>query len=55
MKQAIKYKIMVDKIQTNDNHYLITHNKFIADLTFNARQLKRDRVEKKLRNSKDNI
>ena len=55
MKQAIKYKTMGGKIQTNDNHYLITHNNIIADLKFNARQLKRDRVEKKLRNYKDNI
>ena len=53
-KEAIKHKTMIDKIQQIDNHYLLTHKRIIADLTCNARQFKSERIEKKVRNYKDN-
>ena len=38
----------------NENYYLITNKIVIADLTCNTRQLKSERIEKKLRYHKDN-
>ena len=47
MKEAIKHKTMVDKIQKADNHYLLTHKIIIDDLTCNTRKFKSDKLRKR--------
>ena len=54
MKEVIKHKTMVDKIQKIDNHYLLTHKMIITDLTCNVRQFQSERIEKKVGTYKDN-